>query len=56
MTKEQFKRETLYQTTLSIARAMLKGGLISPDEFDKTEEFLRAKYKPVLGSLRVDKP
>jgi len=56
MTKEQFKREMLYQMTLSIARTLLKDGLIFPDEFKKIDAFLKAKYNPVLGSLMADKP
>ncbi len=56
MTNEQFKREKLYQATVSIARVMLRSGLISLSELAKIEAIMKAKYSPLLGSLKPDKP
>jgi hypothetical protein len=56
MTTEQFRRETLYQATLAIARVMLKTGCISPSEFTTINTVMKAKYTPVLGGLKPDKP
>lgn len=51
MSDEHFQREARYQASLSIAKAMLRQGLISRYEFEKIEGFLLDKYRPVLGSL-----
>ena len=51
MNKEQFDRERLYQATLSLARTMLKGGLITEDEFAIIDTKMREKYRPCLGTL-----
>lgn len=52
MTEEQFRREMLYQATLSIARTMFRNDLISPSELAKIEAMLMAKYMPLVGGLR----
>jgi hypothetical protein len=51
MTAEEFRRERLYQITLSIARAMRDKGLISDSELRELDKTLLAKYHPLLGSL-----
>ena len=51
MGSEQFQNEKLYQGSLSIAKSLLKNGLISPMEYAKVEDYLLKKYRPVLGSL-----
>lgn len=51
MTEEQFRREMLYQATLSIAHAMLRNSLISPSDLAKIEAMLKAKYMPLIGGL-----
>jgi hypothetical protein len=51
MSKEYFERERLYQATLSIARAMLRGGLITEDELTIIDTKMREKYRPLLGTL-----
>ncbi len=56
MTEEQFRREELYQATLSVARAMLRSGLISPSELAKIDAIMKSKYTPPLGSLKSEKP
>lgn len=56
MTTEQFRRETLYQATLAIARAMLRTGCISTSDLTRIDTVMKAKYTPVLGGLKPDKP
>jgi len=51
MTTAQFERESLYQTTIAIARSMLRNKLLTEDEFTIIDAKMREKYKPVLGSL-----
>ena len=53
MNDECFKDEMQYQASLSIAKAMLRKGLISEEEFDEITEFLLKKYAPLLGALFV---
>ena len=56
MTPEQFEREKNYQAALAIARAMLKNGIISDDDYDKSEKLFRAKFSPPIGSYRPKSP
>lgn len=51
MTQEQFEREKAYGVTLSIARSMLKSGLINEREYKKIDTMMLNKYRPILGSL-----
>lgn len=51
MTKEQFEVEKLYQSSLAIARTMLKNGLVTEEDFNLIEASLREKYQPKLGTL-----
>lgn len=51
MSDEHFQREARYQASLSIAKALLRQGLISQDEYKTVDAFLLDKYRPVLGSL-----
>lgn len=51
MNKEQFERERLYQVTLTLARTMLRRGLITEDELAIIDTKMREKYKPLLGTL-----
>ena len=52
MTTEQFDSEKKYQAALAIARAMLEQGVITGDDYDKTEEVLRGKFRPLIGEFR----
>lgn len=54
MSKEQMKREKLYQLTMSMARQMLKKGLISREEYAVIDTKMREKYEPTLGTLFAD--
>jgi len=51
MTPEQFDREKKYQAALSVARALLKNGIITEDDYDKIEEVLRMKFLPLIGAF-----
>lgn len=51
MSKEEFRNEKLYQTTMHLARKMLSGGLISEDEYRQIDTIFLEKYRPTLGTL-----
>ena len=51
MTKEQFEREKSYQTTMYIARKLLKIGIINEDEYRTVDTNCRQKYQPVFGDI-----
>ena len=51
MTNEQFKAEKLYQTSLALAKNMLKKGLFTEIEFAEINSILLEKYHPLLGTL-----
>lgn len=54
MNKEQLNNEKLYQTTMSIARKMLKNDLVSKEEYAVIDTKMRKKYQPILGTLFSD--
>ena len=54
MSKEQMVREKLYQTTMSIARRMLRNSLISKEEYAVIDTKMKEKYHPILGTLFAD--
>lgn len=54
MSKEQMAREKLYQTTMSIARRMLRNSLISKEEYAVIDTIFTEKYHPILGTLFAD--
>ena len=54
MSKEEFRNEKLYQTTMHIARQMLAEGLISEEEYRQIDTIFTEKYKPTLGTLFAD--
>ncbi|MFO3714817.1 SHOCT domain-containing protein [Oribacterium sp. P9] len=54
MSKERMTREKLYQTTMSIARKMLKNSLISKEEYAVIDTKMQEKYQPTLGTLFAD--
>ena len=49
-----FQNEMMYQATMSIARKMLRDGLISEDEYRQIDTMLIEKYQPKIGVLFVD--
>lgn len=54
MSKEQMRREKLYQITMSIAKRMLADGLISKEEYAIIDTKMKEKYQPTLGTLFAD--
>ena len=51
MNSIDFKNEKLYQTTMSIARQMLKNKIISKEEYQQIDTIITNKYNPTLGTL-----
>lgn len=54
MSKEEFRNEKLYQTTMHLARKMLDEGIISEEEYRQIDTIFLEKYKPVFGTLLSD--
>lgn len=54
MSKEDMRKEKLYQTTMHLARKMLKDGIISEEEYRRVDKIFLDKYKPVFGTLFSD--
>lgn len=48
MTSDQFEREIRYQTMLAISQTMLSKGLLSTDDFEKIDSYLRENYQPIF--------
>lgn len=51
MTKEQGRKEIVYQMTMSAARQMLEKGLITDEQYQKYDTKMRQKYAPIIGIL-----
>ena len=54
MSKDDFCREKLYQTTMHLTRKMLREGIISEDDYRQVNTIFLDKYKPVFGTLFSD--
>ena len=54
MSKEEFRNEKLYQTTMHLARKMLEEGVVSEEEYRRINTIFLDKYKPVFGTLFSD--
>lgn len=54
MSKEEFRNEKLYQTTMHLARKMLEEGIISEEEYRQINTIFLEKYQPVFGTLFSD--
>lgn len=54
MSKEEFRNEKLYQTTMHLARKMLEEGVVSEKEYRRIDTIFLDKYKPVFGTLFSD--
>ena len=53
MNRDDFRRERLYQASISVARTMLQRGLITDDEYRQIDTMILDKYRPLLGGLKV---
>ena len=51
MTREQGRKEVVYQMTMSAARRMLEKGLITEEQYQKYDTKMRQKYAPISGTL-----
>ena len=51
MTAEQFDREKRYQAALSIARDMLRRGVLNEADFLRVEAKLAEKFRPTFGGF-----
>lgn len=54
VSKEDFRNEKLYQTTMHLARKMLEDGIISKEEYRQIDTIFLEKYQPVFGTLFSD--
>lgn len=54
MSREMFKNEKLYQSTMSVVRNMLNNGFITAEEYTLIDAIMLEKYKPALGTLFSD--
>ena len=54
MSKDDFRNEKLYQTTMHMVRKMLDEGIISEEEYRQIDTIFLEKYKPVFGTLLSD--
>ena len=53
MNRDDFRRERLYQASISIVRTMHQKGLITGDELCLIDTMLLEKYRPLLGGLKI---
>lgn len=51
MSEENIRSDMLYHVSLSIAKTMLKQGIITEREYTAMDKFLLKKYQPYLGKL-----
>ena len=54
MSKEEGRREIVYQMTMTAARKMLEEGVVTREEYEKFDTNMRQKYEPIFGSLFTD--
>ena len=54
MSKDDFRNEKLYQTTMHMVKKMLNEGIISEEEYRQIDTIFLEKYKPVFGTLLSD--
>lgn len=54
MTKAQMKKERMYIGTMSVAKNLLKQGLISEEEYCQIDTKFREKYNVKFSTLFTD--
>ena len=54
MSKEQMRREKLYQVTMCMVKRLLGLGIITREEYAEIDTRMREKYEPSLGTLFAD--
>lgn len=55
MNDEQFRREKLYQATMSLVRTLRRSRLVSEEEYHQIDTIFAQKYEPIFGGLWLDK-
>lgn len=56
MSGEEFESELMYRMSLSVAKSMLKKGLVTEDEYRQIDTILIKKHRPLLGTLLSENP
>jgi len=56
MTRDLFERELDYGAAMSIAKSLLRAGLITDKEYRKIDTIFTQKYRPVIGGLNLEIP
>lgn len=56
MSKGEFESELMYCMSLSVAKSMLKKGLVTEDEYRQIDTILIKKHRPLLGTLLSENP
>ena len=51
MTDDQFRREALYQATMSMFQSMLRSRLITQEQYQVIDTKMKEKYRPIIGTL-----
>ncbi len=51
MTKDEFRNEYLYNSTMGWVRKMLGEGLITEEDYWKINTRMKAKYQPISDGL-----
>ena len=54
LSKKEFMNEKLYQTTMFIARKMIKERIITENEYHQIDTIFTEKYSPIFGTLFSD--
>lgn len=56
MNKKQFQAEKLYYISVSIAKSMLKNGIIDQEVYTVIDTKLLEKYRPISATLLSGNP
>lgn len=51
MNNKEFNSEMKYQTTMTIARNLLKQGIINDEEYSRIDTMFAQNYEPKIGTL-----
>ena len=51
MTKEEGRREIVYQMTMNVVRILMEEQCITKEQYKQFDEIMRQKYKPIFGGL-----
>ena len=54
MSKEEGKREIIFQMTMSYARKLVENGLLSKEEYVKFDTKMQQEWQPKIGGLFSD--